>query len=204
MGAHTLLIKYMKKRTKEELYGKILVEIGSTREFLAHQNSSEAFIKFCKEMNMVFVSVDMDPECSQNVRNIAEKHNFNNYSAITMKGEDFLKHFKGVIDFIYLDGFDYDHRFHSDKRRGKYKKYLGCEIKNDLSHKMHLECAQNMVDKITDNTIIVFDDICDEEAKVGKGALAIPYLLKNGFRKVEFSQGAMVLQRIPEGDPLYS
>lgn len=202
MGGHDLLLKYMRKYKKEYLYSKILVEIGSTREFFRNQNSSEAFIKFCREMDMVFISIDMDPECTKNVENIAKKHKFTNFTAITMKGEDFLKYFDGIIDFIYLDGFDYNHHYHSEARREKYRKYLNCEIDNELAHKMHLECAQNLVDKISDNSTIVFNNIIDKEAKTGKGAHAIPYLLFNGFRVIDFEHGAMALRRIPEGEEL--
>ena len=91
---------------------------------------------------MKIISVDMDPKCSQNVINIANKYNFINYEVHTMKGEDFLKKYDKDIDYIYLDAFDYDHGKHSNKRKESYKKNLNCNITNELCHKMHLNVVK--------------------------------------------------------------
>ena len=49
---------------------------------------------------MKLISVDMDPQCSQNVKDIAKKNNFTNFEVHTMKGEDFLLNYDEEIDFI--------------------------------------------------------------------------------------------------------
>jgi len=65
MPSHTLLSNYIERTfLKDFLKNKTLIEIGSSREIIKQQTSSEYFIKFCKKYEMNFISVDMDPECS--------------------------------------------------------------------------------------------------------------------------------------------
>lgn len=197
MGGHDIFTALILKNSKKEyLNGKTLIEIGSTREVISSQNSSEHFIKFCKENNMFFISIDMDPDCSQNVIFFMKKHNFLNGKAITMKGEDFLKSYDKSIDFIYLDAFDFYHPGHSNYRQYRYEKYLGCQIMNDdkKCHKMHLDCCENMLDKLTDNSLIFFDDVIDKNKK-GKAVTAIPFLLQNGFEIINHQYDTMALQK---------
>ena len=71
---------------KDFLKNKTLIEIGSTRELFSNQNSSEYFIKFCQKYEMNFISIDMDSECSNNVRKFAEDYKFEHIKIITKKG----------------------------------------------------------------------------------------------------------------------
>lgn len=190
---HELLIKYLKEDTK--LNNKILIEIGSVREILPKQNSTREFAKFCKENKMIFYSVDMDPENTENVIKICKELDYIDYYAITMKGEDFLLNFDKEIDYIYLDAFDYYHEKHSKKRKEKYLNILNCEINNDNCHKMHLECCKNGLDKFKKETKICFDDIFNCETYDGKGYLAIPYLLEKGYEIKEFVNYGIILQQ---------
>tara|TARA_A100001015_G_scaffold106723_1_gene118459 strand:- start:3065 stop:3664 length:600 start_codon:yes stop_codon:yes gene_type:complete len=197
MPSHKLLTNAIEAK-KSSLTGKTLIEIGSTREIVENQNSSEYFIKFCKNNNMRFISIDMDPKCSENALNFCKKHNFENYLIKTMKGEDFLKYYKDKIDFIYLDAFDFWHPRHSNVRKDSYIKNLGVELSEDdkLCHQMHYECVYHMINNncVTKDTIICHDDIVTADAKKGKGALSIPYLLENGFIITKFSGGGMILE----------
>jgi hydroxymethylpyrimidine pyrophosphatase-like HAD family hydrolase len=190
---HELLITYINK--KDNLTNKIIIEIGSTREFIGYQNSSEEFIKFCKKNNMKFISVDMDPNCTKNVIKLAKKHNFTNYEAITMKGEDFLEKYNEVIDFIYLDAFDFAHNNHSKNRKKRYQEFLDCKITNKLCHEMHLQCCKNIINKMSNTGYIGFDDILNIKATKGKGVTAIPFLLNNNFKIIEFKDRSMILQK---------
>lgn len=122
MPGHKQLIKFILQSNNNN-NNKTLIEIGSTREFIPGHNSSEDFILLCKKLNMFFISVDMDPECSKNVINIAKKHNFKNYKIFTMKGEDFLKDYDKNIDYIYLDAFDFYHPHHSEKEKKVIKNF---------------------------------------------------------------------------------
>lgn len=188
MPGHIELIKYIDSNENAN-QNRTVIEIGSTREFMPGHNSSEALILSCMKHNMRFISVDMDISCSENVINIAKKHNFTNYEVHTMKGEDFLQNYNEPIYYIYLDAFDFYHGGHSDERKSKYEKYLSCEITPDdtLCHEMHLQCCKNIIGKCNDKTIIVFDDILDDN-KRGKGVTAVPYLVDNGFKIIEYSK----------------
>lgn len=199
MPSHDILINYIENNfTKDFLKNKTLIEIGSTREIANSQNSSNYFIKFCKKYDMKLISVDMDPECSNNVIKMAESNNFDNVEVITKKGEYFLKDYKTPIDFIYLDAFDFWHSNHSSKRKESYKKNLGVELAQDdiLCHKMHYDCAFHMInnDLITKNTIVCFDDILNREATKGKGVTAIPYLLNNNMKVIKYYGNGMILK----------
>ena len=187
---HKLLIKYI--RLNNNNTDKTIIEIGSTREYIEGQNSTEAFIKLCIEYNMKLISVDMDPLCSQNVVNIAKKYNFSNYEVYTMKGEKFLELYDKKIDYIYLDAFDYDHGNHSIRRKQSYKNNMNCEITNELCHKMHLECCKNICNKMNTGGYICFDDILDKESTQGKGVLAIPYIKEQKFQLLEYQPFCMI------------
>ena len=148
--------------------------------------------------NMKFISIDMDPKCSENALNFCKKHNFDNYLIKTMKGEDFLQNYKEKIDFIYLDAFDFWHPGHSDVRKESYKKNLCVELSEDdkLCHQMHYECAYHMINNkcVTKDTIICHDDIVTSDAKKGKGVLSIPYLLENKFKITKYESKGMILE----------
>tara|TARA_R110002074_G_scaffold82962_2_gene185002 strand:+ start:983 stop:1585 length:603 start_codon:yes stop_codon:yes gene_type:complete len=198
MPSHKLLTNAIEERFFSSLSGKTLIEIGSTREIVSNQNSSEYFITFCKKHNMKFISIDMDPKCSENALNFCKKHNFDNYLIKTMKGEDFLQDYTEKIDFIYLDAFDFWHPNHGDVRKESYKQNLGVELSADdnLCHQMHYECAYHMINNkcVTKDTIICHDDIVTPDAKRGKGVLSIPYLLENGFKISKYESNGMILQ----------
>lgn len=200
MPSHTLLTNAIIGRKFPSLSGKTLIEIGSTREILENQNSSEYLIIFCKAHNMKFISIDMDSKCSENVLNFCKKHNFDNYLIKTMKGEEFLQNYKEKIDFIYLDAFDFWHPHHSNVRKESYKKNLGVELSKDdkLCHQMHYECVYHIINNkcVTKDTIICHDDIVTPDGKKGKGALSIPYLLNNGFKITKYECNGMILEKI--------
>lgn len=61
---------------------------------------------------------------------------------------------------------------------------------------MHYECAYHMINNncITKDTIICHDDIVSPDAKKEKGALSIPYLLRNGFEITKYKSSGMILQ----------
>tara|TARA_R110001583_G_scaffold1015_6_gene8798 strand:- start:473 stop:1774 length:1302 start_codon:yes stop_codon:yes gene_type:complete len=172
---HQTLINYILKEKDENLKGKTIIEIGSCREFLEGQNSTECFIKLCMEKDMKFISVDMDEKCSQNVYSLAHKYkSFTNMEIHTCKGEDYLKTIDS-FDFMYLDGYDYDHGQHSEERQDRYNHYMGKDINNEECWESHLLMVKELCKIAHKDSVICFDDIIDE--KVGKGVTAIPYIL---------------------------
>tara|TARA_R110002050_G_scaffold194779_1_gene329582 strand:- start:663 stop:1967 length:1305 start_codon:yes stop_codon:yes gene_type:complete len=172
---HQTLINYILKEKDENLKGKTIIEIGSCREFLEGQNSTECFIKLCMEKDMKFISVDMDEKCSQNVYSLAHKYkSFTNMEIHTCKGEDYLKTIDS-FDFMYLDGYDYEHGQHSEDRQERYNHYMGKDINNEECWESHLLMVKELCKIAHKDSVICFDDIIDE--KVGKGVTAIPYIL---------------------------
>jgi hypothetical protein len=153
------------------------------------QNSTGFFMELCKKYNMKLISVDMDPDCSENVHREAKKNKFTNYEAITMRGEDYFKTID-TFDYIYLDGFDYYHEWHSDERKEKYKNILNTEITNEASWKSHLDMVQEIYNKGNKDSLICIDDVFNE--KKGKGCTAIPYLLNNKWKQLEHKYNASI------------
>ena len=177
---HSLLIKHIKYNKDNN--GKSIIEIGSVREDLQGQNSTKYFIDLCKELNMKLISVDMDKECSDNALKLCKENNFTNYEIITAKGEDYLKSID-TFDYIYLDGYDYDHGKHSNERQIKYKNILGEKINNEESHNSHLDMVKTISNKGLQHSLICIDDVISDN--IGKGVKAVPYLLQTNWKIVE-------------------
>lgn len=172
---HGLLIQHINK--DKNISGKTIIEIGCTRELHDGQQSSEALYSLSKDLGFMFITVDMDPE---NIDSL--KQRANGINAICRKGEEFLKEYLGRIDYLYLDAFDFYHSNHNNKRKESYRKNLGCEINDKLCHQAHLDFCQNSIDKMASGAIIVIDDVIDQYR--GKGVTAIPFLLSNGFKSL--------------------
>jgi hypothetical protein len=208
MGGHKQLINYIETKKLMDP-NKILIEIGGSRE-LTGNTSTEYFIDFCKKYDMSFICIDMDPIAIENCKKFFIDKNYKNGNAYCMKGEDFLYNYNNTIDFIYLDAFDFFHNFHTETRKQVYNAQLNCEITNELCHKMHLECCENMINKLNTDCVIAFDDIHSPDNNnkygvknwdgnisnlCGKGVLAIPYLLQNNFEIKEINFPSVILQK---------
>ena len=189
---HQLLIKYISKQ--EKLVDKTIIEIGSVREELEGQNSTKCFTDLCKLMKMNLISVDMDPQCSDNARKVFYENDFDRGQVYTQLGENFVRNLE-TFDYIYLDGYDYDHGKHSQKRNDRYVEELGTFINNDDCWESHLEMVKWLNKISTEESIICFDDIISE--KVGKGVTAVPYLLQNGWYIIDKTNTALLLSKKP-------
>jgi len=203
--SHKILLNYLVENNLE-LNNKTLIEIGSCRE-LINNNSTEEFIIFCKNNNINFISVDIDPEAQKNTEFLFTKYDFNKGKFVLEKGEDFLKQYENNIDFLYLDAFDFYHPYHTEKRKLVYKTILNCEIDDDICHQMHLDCCENIIDKVDNNTLICFDDIYNLNQRnkpwdenfdnlFGKGKTAIPFLFENGFKIISKNCRGILLQKL--------
>ena len=190
---HNTLINYIRNQKDEDIKGKTIIEIGTVREFLNGQNSTECFIKLCIEKDMKLITVDMDEQCSNNAKTLCEKYKFS-CEIITSRGEDYLKKLK-TFDYIYLDGYDYDHGQHSTERQDRYNHYMSTDINNEECWESHLLMVKSLCKISNKESVICFDDIISD--KIGKGVTAIPYLIEKSW-KVEDQTRTCVLFISPE------
>ncbi len=172
----------------------VLVEIGTTREDVPGQGSTRKITLFCKQHGIGFVTVDMDPHNSLLAREMFHEMGLSHFQAITMKGEDYLRQHQGVLDFVFLDAYDFDHGNHSEIRQSRYEQFLGARIDELQCHQMHLDCAESVLDKLTPNGLVCVDDTWLDNGKwTAKGTLAVPFLLANGFTLLEARNRAALL-----------
>ena len=175
---------------------RVLIEIGTTRERVPGQGSTEKLARFCLERGLHFITVDMDPHNSDMARRTFARMNVP-FEAVTSKGEDYLADYSGAIDFIFLDAYDFDHGRHSELRQQRYEAFLGARIDEEQCHRMHLDCAKSLVTKLSPDGLICIDDTWQDVDGnwTAKGTTAVPYLLENGFELIEARNRAVLLGR---------
>jgi hypothetical protein len=172
-----------------------LIEIGTTREDVPGQGSTRKLAEFCKRHGLEFVTVDMDPHNSQMARQTFAQLG-TDHEAVTAKGEDYLAGLQGPIELVFLDAYDFDHGKHSELRQSRYERFLGSRIDEQACHRMHLECARSIVEKMPVGGVVCLDDTWRDDAGwAAKGTLAVPHLLDNGFELVEARNRAALLVR---------
>ena len=195
---HDLLIDYIEKNVNDnDQSGKILVEIGTTRENIPGQGSTMQLAKLCKKKNIKFITVDMDPHNGRWAKFVATRLNYP-IECITKKGEDYLRKDIDSFDFIFLDAYDFDHGKHSELRQSRYRQNLGSRIDEEACHLMHLECAKSVVKKLKKDGVVCVDDtwLNEDENWTAKGTLAVPYLVDNKFKIIEAHNNALLLKNI--------
>jgi hypothetical protein len=171
-----------------------LIEVGTTREKLPGQGSTVILAALAARLGLPFVTVDMDPANTEQARlDMAE---FPKASAVTAKGEDFLKSFDEPVLAAYLDAFDIQHGKHSPYRIERYRRFLGVEITNRRASAMHLACVEALLPTIVPGGLIVIDDTWPEGNRFeGKGRTAVPALLDSGFSIAGRTNTAIALQQ---------
>jgi len=196
---HDLLLCYLQDKFKTSANSDkdfVLIEIGTTRENVPGQGSTRLLAEFCKNNKIHFITVDMDPNNSRIANSLFEQMEVP-FEAITMKGEDYLQSYPGTFDFVFLDAYDFDHGKHSTLRQSRYIKYLGGRIDEEQCHKMHLDCAKSILEKLSEQGVVCIDDTWqDEQGRwTAKGTLALPFLLDNGFLLIEARNRAALLKQ---------
>jgi hypothetical protein len=177
----------------------VLIEIGTTREDVPGQGSTRKLADYCKKFSIGFITVDMDPHNSGMAQQMFSEIAAPDFQAITMKGEDYLRNYSGAMDFVFLDAYDFDHGKHSELRQSRYEKFLGSHIDETECHRMHLDCAQSVAQKLSPFGLVCVDDTWLEDGRwTAKGTLAVPYLLANGFELVEARNRAALFRRKTE------
>jgi len=177
------------------LEGTCLIEIGTTRERSPAQGSTEKLAIFAALRGMKFISVDVDPN---NTKRASETLRYLNPSAqaVTARGEAYLEREEATFDFVYLDAFDFDHGKHSQQRQDRYRELLQTDINDEACWKMHEACAQAINTKMRGGGIVVIDDTwTDDGVYAGKGKLAVPLLLDNGFEIIAKTRMTVALRR---------
>ncbi len=198
---HGILIRCLDERlgakSDDLADDEFLIEVGSTREDVPGQGSTRVIAEFCKRRGIHFVTVDMDPRNTKSAQVLFKKLGVD-FEAVNQKGEDFLREHPGPFDYVFLDAYDFDHGKHSELRQSRYEKFLGHRIDDADCHRMHLECAESIASKLRLTGLVCIDDTWQDENGhwTAKGTLAMPYLLENGFRVIEASNRAALLERV--------
>jgi len=172
----------------------VFVEIGSGR------NSTALLCDLAARRGERFLTVDLSALVTKTAS--AELRSKPFASAICTTGQQFLRGFEGDIAFSYLDNYDWVDS--KEDETGTYPAFLS----KRESELVHLEQAMIIVDKVPRGGLVLFDDTWFLErdppgqgrvsnqldfgslsnAQVlrgfhvfGKGSLAVPFLLVNGF-----------------------
>ena len=200
---HSVLMAVLADEVRADpavLSGKTLVEIGTTRELRPAQRSTQKLMIFAAATDMSFVTVDMDPKNTESIRTTLPYIN-PAAQAETARGEDYLRDSQAPYHYVYLDAFDVDHGEHSDERQASYRKNLGTTINDTECWKMHLECAEAILERMPVGGIVALDDTwrSDNGGYEGKGKLAAPLLLSNGFEVIAATEETLCLKRVDIG-----
>jgi len=194
MKGHILIIR--NKDLFNDLEGKVLLEIGSDRNF----GSTGALANLALALGMKFITVDVDKSVNKKAKNTLKEID-ESFDAVLEYGERFLeKYDKKDIGLVYLDAFDFWHSGHSKERLESYKK-RGTELTNENCWEMHYKCAVALSKIMEPNTYICFDDVKSGPPNwEGKGKLAIPYLLENGFEIVKKVPDSILLKKSEQNE----
>jgi len=186
----------MERAGPGSLAKKNLMEIGTTRERMVGQGSTEKLAIFTAFLGMSFVTVDMDPKNTRHAAAILPYLN-PDAKAVTARGENYLKLEECAPDFVYLDAFDYDHGKHSEARQERYRNLLQTDINDEACWKMHEACAYAIKEKMHVGGVVVVDDTWTDidGMYLGKGKLAVPLLLDSGFEIIAKTRMTIALRR---------
>ena len=182
---HALLLRALKERRPHWLTqrGIAMLEVGTTREPLPSQDSTRILSAFCQEHGWSFTTCDMDPANSEHARELFATMGAP-FTAVTAKGEEYIKTQSRAFDVVYLDAYDFDHGKHSEQRQERYEQFLGSRIDQDACEIMHLEAMQGLNHAGRKGCLVVIDDTWRQgptKPWLGKGPRAIPWALKNGW-----------------------
>lgn len=155
----------------------LILETGTTRgktiqEINGGGGSSIVFGKWCELTNSKLITVDISEESMNDCRsNTALYTPYIEY--VVQDSASFLKNFNQKIHLLYLDSMDT-----SD--------WNNSVVETACQHQ--LVEAQNIIDKLNDNTLILLDDIKNPQFTKGKSEYSIPFFLKNGFKIIYYHQ----------------
>ena len=168
-----------------------IIEVGCSREIIEGQNSTVQLLAMAKELELPFAGIDLD---HANIEALERDHREFNATWIVGKGEEALQSWDKPIAAIYLDAYDFSHASHSELRQKSYLENYGTGINDAECHTMHLEAARHCSKLIPVGGLIGLDDTWLENGKwVGKGALALPWLVDQGWELLTSANRGTVL-----------
>jgi hypothetical protein len=168
-----------------------IVEVGCSREIIEGQNSTVQLLALAKELELPFAGIDLD---QANMEALERDYKGYNAKWITGKGEVVLHTWDKPIAACYLDAYDFWHASHSELRQQVYTESYGSEINDAACHTMHLEAARHCSKLIPPGGILGLDDTwMESNLWAGKGALALPRLLEQGWDLLSSAHRGTVL-----------
>jgi hypothetical protein len=157
---------------------RCIVEIGSMRQPMHHAlstfeprccNDGHSTAHFAHSGAEVF-SVDSDPACTGLVQPLARE--FPNLHVVTEDGLSFLANFDRAIDLLYLDAWDVT---------------PGTPYAEN-----HLEAYRLALPHLAPSCLVQIDDT--DLLNGGKGRLAIPQMIRDGFQLLTWGRQAMLVR----------
>ena len=125
-------------------------------------------------------TVDIDKECLDIARGVIGSTN-----KVNFVHNDSVQFFKEMpqnfkIDLLFLDSYDW---VGDDDNKMK----SGLHQLSEIIHALPL---------LHEKSLILLDDIFDEDGKSGKGHFSIPFLLTNGWKKIHYMDTQVLFERI--------
>ena len=155
---------------------KTVVEVGSMRHPLKHAldefdpvccNEGHSTLYFAETGAEVFTT-DVNPKCADVLVSWTRK--YRNLHVHTADGIWFLKKFERTIDLLYLDAWD---------------------VVPSLDYaQKHLEAYRAAIPHLAPACLVLIDDT--DILNGGKGRLAIPQMIRDGFELVTWGRQAML------------
>ena len=192
MSSHSLLDQV----DCQFLLSGCIVEIGSARGAAGPESSTFYFNKIAVDIGVPFFSCDFSPESNVLAKSIVSDR------AFLSDGKAFLENFTKItaekISLLYLDNFDIiysDAHFKSLKLRvGDVYEQRGEVINNQRSAEVHLEQMIAALPLMAENSVVIVDDTKQtQNGWWGKGALVVPFLLKDGYKPIVISSDGVML-----------
>jgi hypothetical protein len=164
---------------KYDLPEGIAVEVGTDRG----EGSTGWLAEYLADKTTKFYTID---SCPYAARSLLGR---DDVTVICAPGEKWLDVLPAdtVIAFAYLDGYDIEREDHTERWEAEYK-YMGYPNGHtaEMCVTSCLMQAMSIHERSTKGTIIILDDTAFHWHTVfGKGALAVPYLISQGFVVLE-------------------
>jgi len=191
MHGHDLILKN-RGMIAPVLANGVMIEIGSDRE----TGSTSLLANMAKEYGASFITVDPDTGANSRAKGILSKID-PSFTAVNDYGEKFLEKYTGTISVVYLDAFDIvlPHWPHIQSTIDTYEK-RNQKITNRAAWKMHFEATEHCLDKMCRGGFICLDDTWKTEGMWdGKGRIAVPYLLGNGYGIVDIHDQCVLFKK---------
>jgi hypothetical protein len=194
---HALAMRWIEKQLPGLARDGWLVEVGCSREIIEGQASTAQLAGFAQEHGLRFAGIDLDAD---NIQALQHELGEQGRCWLLGKGEELLAAWDEPIAGLYLDAYDFWHRSHSEIREVVYRNAYGTGINDGECQRMHLVAAREGSRSLLAGGVLAIDDTWQEAgAWQGKGALAVPWLLEQGWPLLEAANRAVVFCKPADG-----